>query len=62
VAGNQTAAAQARLRASVRCLESLHGLLKAALEATSNSAAIDLQVGGGCGQTPRRLDRMRMPC
>ena len=39
VAGNQAAAAQARLRASVRCLESLHALLKAVLEQADSSRA-----------------------
>jgi hypothetical protein len=44
VASNQAAAAQARLRASVRCLENLHFILKSALEQFTRSAPIDLQV------------------
>ena len=44
-AGNQAAGAQARLRASVRCLEQLHNIFKSALEATATNAPVDLQVG-----------------
>lgn len=48
VAGNQAAAAQARLRASVRCLESLHALLKGALEqADGGRAPLDAKVRAG---------------
>lgn len=57
-AGNQAAGAQARLRASVRCLEQLHGIFKAALDATAaGSAPVDVQVwlqGGARRPRPRR--------
>ncbi|GBF88459.1 hypothetical protein Rsub_01172 [Raphidocelis subcapitata] len=38
---NQAQAAQARLRVAVRCLESLHALLKAALEQGGGACAVD---------------------
>jgi hypothetical protein len=51
-AGHQAAGAQARLRAGVRCLESLHSLLKGALEQAGSSGLVDKQV---CGGADRRL-------
>jgi hypothetical protein len=59
VAGNQAVGAQARLRASVRCLESLHALLKGAVEHSGAAPRVDGQVRGaskglaGCGSRPR---------
>ena len=59
-AGGQAAGAQARLRAGVRCLENLHGLLKAAIEGAAGGGGGGAQVrAGGVLSTAAGFPRAR---